>query len=224
MLSKKALFKGSSLFLAALILCSPPSAAQDAQGAESKGHQKAAAAQRSEQSTTDAKPPEDLSQWLGLLAGFEGAGGWYSNGSTSPSAYGGIKFGIPLLPAGKRFFDVTLDLGYDRVRGNDGGSAELSAMLPVFRTPGPQKNFNKNYLRVYAEPGLGYRGGGFLDGYASAKVMMVLFSDHRLTSTGTHLSPFIELQRRFPFESPLQGDNRIVIGLMTAICKDCGLD
>lgn len=97
-------------------------------------------------------------------------------------------------------------------------------MLPVFRFPGPQKDKAKNYLRVYAEPGAGYRTGGFLGGYASAKVMMVLFSDERLTSLQTKWSPYVEVQRRFPFGSPLQGDNRVAVGIMFAICKDCGLD
>ena len=71
---------------------------------------------------------------------------------------------------------------------------------------------------------LGYRTGGILGGYASAKVMMVLFSDQRLTSMQTKWSPYIEVQRRFPFGSPLQGDNRVAVGIMFAICKDCGLD
>jgi len=155
---------------------------------------------------TESDRPSDISNQLGLLIAFEGAGGWQPGFATAPAAYGGVKLG------GDGF---TLDMGYDRFEGHSGFSAEASAMLPIFRLPGPQKNEKKNYLRVYAEPGVGYHAGGSWDGYASAKVMVVLFSDYRLTTTSTW-SPFVELQRRFPFNSPLHGDNRIAVGIMWA--------
>ena len=94
-------------------------------------------------------------------------------------------------------------------------------MLPVFRFPKPQRDEAKNYVRVYAEPGLGYRSAGF-GGYSSAKLMIALFSDSRLDLR--RASPYVELQRRFPFNSPLQGDNRVVFGLVVALCNHCGLD
>jgi len=173
-------------------------------------------AQTSERgSNTESDKPSDISNQLGLLIAFEGAGGWQPGFATAPAAYGGVKLG------GDGF---TLDMGYDRFEGHSGFSAEASAMLPIFRLPGPQKNEKKNYLRVYAEPGVGYHAGGSWDGYASAKVMVVLFSDYRLTTTSTAWSPFVELQRRFPFTSPLRGDNRIGVGIMWAICNHCGLD
>ena len=178
--------------------------------------------------TVSNNPPEDLSNWLGLLMAAEGGGGWSATPGPSPTAYGGVKLGLPVkLTPGyppKTLYTFTLDLGYDRIASRSGFSTEISAMLPVFRFPGPQKDKTKNYLRVYAEPGAGYRAGGSLGGYASAKVMMVLFSDRRLTSLQTKWSPYVEVQRRFPFGLPLQGDNRVAVGLMFAICKDCGLD
>jgi hypothetical protein len=160
--------------------------------------------------------------------GGEGGGGWSTTPGFSPTAYAGVKLGLPVkLTPGtppKTLYTFTLDLGYDRMASHSGFSTEISAMLPVFRFPGPQKDKTKKYLRIYAEPGAGYRSGGMLGGYASAKIMMVLFSDLRLTSTATKWSPYVEVQRRFPFSSPLQGDNRAAVGIMFAICKHCGLD
>jgi hypothetical protein len=179
-------------------------------------------------SKSEAQHPEDLSNWLGLLMAAEGAGGWYSNPSPRPSAYGGVKLGLPVIPAGgkspSRCYDLTLDLGYDRLKSHNAFAGELSTMLPLFRLPGPQKDEKRNFLRVYAEPGIGYRTGGIIGGYASAKLMFALFSDYRLTSSRTLPSPFLEVQRRFPFGSPLQADNRIAMGLMIAICNQCGLE
>jgi hypothetical protein len=178
--------------------------------------------------TTSNKPPEDISNWLGLLEAVEVGGGWSATPVLGPTAYGGVKLGLPVqLTPGyppKRLYTFTLDLGYDRMASRSGFSTEVSAMLPIFRFPGPQKDQTKNYLRIYAEPGVGYQLGGSLGGYASAKVMMVLFSDLRLTSAATKWSPYVEVQRRFPFSSPLQGDNRVAVGIMFAICKHCGLD
>lgn len=172
------------------------------------------------------KSAQDISDWLGLIMAAEAGGGWQANSSTAATVYGGVKLGLPFYFRQKpeKAYDLTLDIGYDRVRSNDAASVELSAMLPLFRMPGPQKEDKKNYLRVYVEPGVGYRGGGAIGGFGSVKMMMVLFSDYRLTASSAPASPFIEVQRRFPFVSPLQGDNRISVGLMIAICKHCGLD
>lgn len=163
----------------------------------------------------DAKPPEDLSRWPGFLVAFEAGSGRLSSPHPGPTAYGGFKIG------GSGF---TLDIGYDRIPAHNGFSTELSGMLPVFRFPRPQSNATKNYFRIYAEPGLGYRSGGGIGVYPSAKVMMVLFSDRRLTSTGSSWSPFIEVQRRFSSEPGQRGDLRVMIGIMSAICEQCGLD
>jgi hypothetical protein len=164
--------------------------------------------------TPDSACQEDVSKWPGFLIAFEGGSGRLSSPHPGPTAYGGFKIG------GSGF---TLDIGYDRIPAHNGFSTELSGMLPVFRFPRPQSNATKNYLRVYAEPGLGYRSGG-IGVYPSAKVMMVLFSDRRLTSTGSNWSPFIEVQRRFSSEPGQRGDLRVMIGIMSAICEHCGLD
>jgi hypothetical protein len=157
----------------------------------------------------DAKPPQDISKWPGFLIAYEGGGG------RSSTAYGGLKIG----GAG-----VTLDLGYDRIPAHNGFSTEISGLLPVIRFPRPQRDRMKNYLRIYAEPGLGYRAFGGVGTYASAKVMMVLFSDHKLTASGSNWTPFIEVQRRFALQPDRHGDFRIMLGIMSAICEHCGLD
>jgi hypothetical protein len=96
-------------------------------------------------------------------------------------------------------------------------------MLPLFRYPGPSKDDSKNFIRVYAEPGLGYRaGGGPFGQYSSAKVMVVLFSNKRLGLDNG--SPYVEFQRRFSFNSPLHGDNRVTVGIMVALCSSCGVE
>jgi len=118
----------------------------------------------------------------------------------------------------------TLDLGYDRVAGRNGFATELSGMFSLFRFPGPQKDEKRNYLRLYAEPGLGLHAGGFTAVYPSAKAMLVLFSDHRLTTDDIKWSPYAEVQRRFFLRQNERGDFRITVGIIWAICEHCGLD
>lgn len=164
----------------------------------------------------DAKPPQDISRWPGFLMAFEGGSGRFSSFNPGPTAYAGVKIG----GAG-----VTLDLGYDRVQAHNGFSTEISGLLPVIRFPRPQRNKMKNYLRIYAEPGLGYRAFGGVGTYASAKVMMVLFSDHKLTaSAGSNWTPFIEVQRRIALQPDQHGDFRVMVGFVSAICEHCGFD
>ena len=167
-------------------------------------------------STGDAKtaPPEDLSKWFSLLLATEGGGGIGAGSQRQPSAYGGVKVGADWW---------TLDLGYDRVQSNNGFSTELSAMVPVFRFPRPQSNSSRNYMRIYAEPGFGRRFGDGFHGYAGAKVMIALLSDDRIARFT--YSPYIEVERRFPFNSfGSGGDTRIAIGIMLPLCTHCGLD
>ena len=97
-------------------------------------------------------------------------------------------------------------------------------MLPIVRYPGPQADEKRNYLRIYLEPGVGYHAGGPSGGYGSAKVMMVLFSDRRLTSSDTPASFFVEIQRRLPFGRSWHGDTRIIMGVIFAACNHCWLD
>lgn len=138
----------------------------------------------------------------------QGGGGLLSNPGGS-TAYGGVKFGI---------YDGILSLGYDRIQAHNGFSIDGSALLPLFRFPGPQRDETKNYLRIYAEPGVGNRiGSGQFGGYLSAKVMVALLSDKRLTGDTWEGSPFIEVERRFPFQALGQGDTRISFGFMLAV-------
>ena len=157
--------------------------------------------------------PEDESNWLDLLMAAQGGSG-FSPGSGQPAAYAGVKLGIA---------SVLLDLGYDRVRGQNGFSTQFSGMLPVLRIPGPQKDQSKNYLRVYAEPGIGYRAGrGEFGGYLNGGIMVALLSDKRLDFN--RFSPYVEYQRRAPFAALGHGDNRFSFGVMIAICAHCGFD
>ena len=143
-----------------------------------------------------------------ILASGMGAG---LDSSHQPVEFAGVKVGGAF----------TVDLQYDRIQGKSGFSTEGSAVLPFFRVPGPQRDAKKKYIKLYAEPGLGYRaGGGAFGGYSSAKVMLLLISDARWGNA----SPYVEFQRRFPFESPLQGDNRLTIGVAVPICQGCGIE
>jgi hypothetical protein len=139
--------------------------------------------------------------FLTMMAAVGGGGGWDSTNQSN--AFAGVK--VALL------FPLSLDLQYDRIQGHSGFSTEGSAVIPLFRVPGFQPFSKKNFVRVYAEPGVGYRAGGApFGGYSSAKVLALLWIPPR----NGDWSPYIEFQRRFPFESPLQGDNRITIGVM----------
>jgi hypothetical protein len=157
------------------------------------------------------------SGYLTLLAAAGGGGGLDS--SRDPTTFAGVKIGGGF---------ITLDLQYDRIQAHSGFSTEGSALLPLFRIPrfqklaipGPKQDAesNKRFIRVYAEPGIGYRaGGGSFGGYTSAKMLLLLFPDDKA-------QPYLELQRRFPFNSPMQGDNRVAVGLMLTICEHCGFD
>jgi hypothetical protein len=162
----------------------------------------------------DELPPYDSTKALSLLFAAEAGGGWNPGLPNAPTAHAGIKLGTGGL---------TLDLNYDRISGRSGFSTEGSVMLPLFRYPGPSKDDSKNFIRVYAEPGLGYRaGGGPFGQYSSAKVMVVLFSNKRLGLDNG--SPYVEFQRRFSFNSPLHGDNRVTVGIMVALCSSCGVE
>ncbi|MGD0901329.1 MAG: hypothetical protein ABR924_00180 [Terracidiphilus sp.] len=137
-----------------------------------------------------------------LLFALEGGGGLDS--THQASSFAGVKVSGP----------IGWDLKYDRIQGNNGCSFEYQAMLPILRIPRFRGNNKNKFLRLYAEPGLGYRGGGGpFGGYSSAKVMAVLLPSKWLDSPG---APYVEFQRRFPFESPLRGDNRLTFGVIVA--------
>lgn len=154
--------------------------------------------------------PEDESNWLSLMIAGQAGGSWQSG--AGPGAYAGIKFGSAFA----------FDLGFDRAQSRNGFSVELSPMLPVLRYPRRGDNSARNYLRIYALPGIGYRIGG-TGGYASAKMMFALLSDERIESCEVKWSPYVEVQHRFPANGLLSnGDTRISLGLMWASCNHCG--
>ena len=174
--------------------------------------------------------PQDLSNWLGFAFAPTAGGGVDTGSPRELSSFGGIKIGAGLLPLRRhdgrrlRYRTVTLDFGYDRVRSYNGFSAELSVMLPVVWFPKP-KDERSNYLRIYGEPGIGYRmGGGPFGGYASAKVMLAVLSHERLETAMKRPSPFVEIQRRFSIPSMSRGDFRVVAGLLFAVCNECGVE
>jgi hypothetical protein len=181
--------------------------------------------------STAQRPPAqittpDLSDPLGFVLAADVGGGRDAIGQQA-SWFGGIKIGLPVGSRGNPAAivrTVTLDLGYDRIQRRHGFSGELSMMLPVARFPRPQTS-DAMYARIYFEPGAGFRvGGGSFGSYASAKAMLVLFSDDRLTLANAPPSLFVEIQRRFPLTSIGRGDTRVVMGLMIAICNQCGVD
>lgn len=91
-------------------------------------------------------------------------------------------------------------------------------MIPVVRFPGAQIDDNKNFVRVYAQPGLGYRAGpGPFGGYFSAKAMVAFLSTDRLSGDAWKGSPFLEVERRFPFKGLGQGDTRVSLGYVFII-------
>jgi hypothetical protein len=147
---------------------------------------------------------------LALMLAAGGGGGLDSNGQ--PTSFAGIKIGGPF----------SVDLQYDRIQAHSGFSTEGSAVIPLFRVPRFRADKQIKFVKVFAEPGVGYRAGdGAFGGYSSAKVMAVLLTD---TWSDNWTAPYVEFQRRFPFESPLEGDNRLTIGVMLALCNHCGLN
>jgi len=148
--------------------------------------------------------------FLGLILAAQGGGGLDSE--HRPTSFAGIKVGGP----------ISVDLQYDRIQAHNGFSVEGSPVLPVFRVPRFRFDRESTFLKVYAEPGLGYQAGDSpFGGYTSAKVMAVLLTD---TWSDNWVAPYVEIQRRFPFESPLQGDTRLAFGFMLALCEHCGAD
>jgi hypothetical protein len=148
---------------------------------------------------------------LDLILALGGGGGW--DFARQPNAFAGVKVGGG--PA-------ALDLQYDRTEGHNGFSAEGSAVIPLFRVPAYQPFSTRKFVKFYGEPGVGYRAGDVtFGGYSSAKVLAILLTD---TWSSDWLAPYVEFQRRFPFDSPLQGDNRLTFGVMLAVCNHGGID
>ena len=140
-----------------------------------------------------------------------------------PSLFGGVKVGFGCCVSGKHPNEsgrtITLDLGYDRTDARHGFSSELSMMIPVVRFPRP-RSVASNYLRVYAEPGVGLRTGEGLGTYASGKIMLAWLSDQRVFKLEG--SPFVEIQGRLALPGPGRHDIRVVAGAIVGLCKHCG--
>lgn len=154
----------------------------------------------------------DASAGVPSLIAAAGAGGGWRPGY-QPNSFAGVKLGLGGL---------TMDLQYDRLNAQNGFSVEGSGLVQALRVPRWHKKDDRLFFRLYAEPGLGYRaGGGPFGQYASAKAPMLI--GDKWVKDGSP-SPYIEFQRRFPFNSPLDGDNRITVGVMVAFCESCGLD
>ncbi len=135
-----------------------------------------------------------------LIAAAGAGGGWHPG--YQPNSLAGVKLGLGGL---------AMDLQHDRLNAHNGFSVEGSGIIPLFRVPRWQPKKDRLFFRAWAEPGLGYRAGdGPFGQYASAKAL-VLIGD-KWVNDG--VSPYVEVQRRFPFNSPLDGDNRIAVGLM----------
>jgi hypothetical protein len=171
-------------------------------------------------------PHRDESESFDEVFAITGGGGLDSSAPRRTGQYAGIKIGAGCCVRGKHpnedALTVTLDLGYDRLRSRNGVSVELSVMIPVIRFPDPGPNESKKFLRVYAEPGAGIRGGGGTFAYASAKVMIALMSDRQISTFSG--CPILEIQRRLLFSAPTVGDTRVMIGFMYPLCKHCGFD
>ena len=82
--------------------------------------------------------------FLSLILAAGGGGGW--DFAHQPNAFAGVKVGGP----------VSLDLQYDRIEGHSGFSTEGSAVIPLFRIPRYQPFSTRKFVKLYAEPGLGY--------------------------------------------------------------------
>lgn len=154
----------------------------------------------------------DYSKGFLVLTLAAGAGGGWDS-ARQPTSFAGVKAGMDGL---------SLDLQYDRLNAQNGFSVEGSGVLPLFRVPAFRPKNDRLLFKLFAEPGFGYRAGpGPFGQYASAKAL-VLLGGKWLKDGGP--SPYIEFQRRFPFNSPLDGDNRITVGFMFALCEQCGVE
>ena len=165
----------------------------------------------------------DESESFELVFALHGGGGATADGGSS--LFGGMKIGVGCCIEGKhpneRGRTITLDVGYDRVGHTNAIATELSVMIPVIRFPQPRSG-TSDYLRIYAEPGVGMRAGSGFEPYASGKVMLALLSDQRIFKLQG--SPFIEIQGRLTLLAPHRRDIRLLAGAIVGLCKHCGLD
>ena len=165
-------------------------------------------------------PHSDESQSFELVFALLGGTGTSRQGPMS--WFAGMKIGAGCCTRGEHPNEkgrtITLDLGYDRLGSSNGFSAEISTMIPVVRFPRPRSEAS-NYLRVYAEPGVGMRAGGDGGAYLSGKVMIAWLSDARIFRAGN--SPFVEIQGRFALGDSHRHDIRLLAGAIVTLCRHC---
>jgi hypothetical protein len=165
----------------------------------------------------------DESQSFEIVLGLVGGGGADAGSPHRATQYGALKVGAGCCTRGKhpneRGETVTMDIGWDRLRGRSAVSFEMSLMVGVVRFPRPLPNQSRRFVRVYAEPGVGVRAGGGSFAYYSAKAMIAFMSDDQILKFAN--GPIVEIQHRFPFNSLSRGDTRILVGVMAPLCKHC---
>jgi len=124
----------------------------------------------------------------------------------------------PDIAAGGRIGRIiSLDLNYDCIQGHSGFSVQNTAILPVLRYPQFKPGVRQKFVKLFIEPGVGYRfGQGPFGPYTSARALPLL------TSHWTYGTPYVEFQHRFPFGNPWEGDNRVTVGYMMAIPQGRG--
>jgi hypothetical protein len=164
---------------------------------------------------------QSFDEVIALIAGSGVTGGASPHATTE---YAGFRLGVGCCLRGKHPDDrgetVTVDLGWDRLRSRSAFSFEMSLMVGVFRLPRPIRDQSRRFVRVYAEPGVGIRtaGGAFV--YYSAKAMIAFMSDAQIDRGG--YGPVVEIQYRVPWSSMRSADARVMVGMMTPLCKHCG--
>ena len=168
----------------------------------------------------------DESQSFEMVLGLAGGGGIDAGSPQRATQFGALKLGLGCCTRGthpnERGEVVTMDVGWDRLRGRSAASFEMSLMVGVVRFPRPLPNQSRRFVRLYAEPGVGVRAGGGSFAYYSAKAMIAFMSDDQILKFAN--GPIVEIQHRFPFNSLSRGDTRILIGVMAPLCRHCGFD
>lgn len=96
--------------------------------------------------------------------------GWNQNPATRTSVGAGIQFDLRALMMRSQIRTQTFDigLGYDRVQGKNGATADFRVRIPVFRCYGWEFNCEGKHFWITAVPFAGGRlGGGGLRAYAA---------------------------------------------------------
>lgn len=143
-------------------------------------------------------------------------GSLHFTGGTNKNPNSALAFsaGVRLDPAvfahiKSQFFDV--GLSYDRVQGHSGVTADFRAKLAFLGCYGSEyqcEGIKKFWLTAIPSVGKRWGDGGF-GGYAATQVQAVFDLRHELACCKFAIG----VQRRFPFNSSLHGDNALVLEL-----------